>query len=70
MAVLVKNRARKPKAVAEWVTVGYGNFASVGLLTNKHVSLQIGEFTLRIELEQAREVAKRIISYHDWYGNK
>jgi hypothetical protein len=61
MAVLQKLRARSPKAIAEHVTVGYGNMAFQGLLTNKHIGLHIGEFTLRIELDKAKEIAEEIL---------
>jgi hypothetical protein len=67
MAMLIKNRGRKLRAVGS-VSVGYGNFACQGLLTNKHVCLTLGDFMLRIELKDAEEVAAQILKFCDEYG--
>jgi hypothetical protein len=67
MAMLIKKGARKPRAIGS-VSVGYGNFACQGLLTNKHICLTLGDFMLRIELKDAEELADRILNYYDEFG--
>jgi hypothetical protein len=68
MAMLIKKGARKPRAIGS-VSVGYGNFACQGLLTNKHICLTLGDFMLRIELKDAEELADRILKYCDEFGD-
>lgn len=69
MATIKKNTARKPLAVGQ-PSLGYVDLPQPLLLTRKHVSIQIGDHTVRIELDKAKDLAIGILDLHNQYGHK
>jgi hypothetical protein len=62
MAILTKNRARKNLAEGI-VNVGYGNYELIGLATKEHITLRVGDYQLKVELERAERLAGEILMY-------
>lgn len=60
MATIAKRRARKLTDAGK-ASVGYANIAMPMLRTNKHITIDIGEHTIRIELSDAEILANDIL---------
>lgn len=62
MATVIKSRARKLSAVGK-PGVSYANYATPGLLENKHVVVRIDELIIRLTFDEARRLVKDINHY-------
>lgn len=68
MATLIKRRARK-LLECKPVFPGYSSLNMPGLTRREHVTLDIGEHVMRIELEAAELLAKQILDIVKQYKN-
>lgn len=59
MATLCKNRARKLTAMGP-ISVGYVNLSYPLLSQKQHVALNIGDYVLRVEIDQAQKLVDEI----------
>ena len=60
---LIKRNARTFLATVPSVSIGACNYASPGLATSRHLSITIGDYILRADLESAKQLRDRVNEY-------